>query len=170
MCQKIYNRKVKKKAAAQESSELNQDHFCRVPREFTLVITKFPSWPYSKSVTPGLFPKQSNNGTVPLGLQFTTVPLCSGCNPGKWFTQAILGSSLVSHLGWNVPCCSHLYHTRAPGRLREHLMVQLVQLGDPSPLSRVHQGLSGDSEISEQGQGGVGDTHHHIITFRFGKV
>lgn len=51
-------------------------------------------------------PKCSNNDTVPLGL-----------HPGKWFTKTTRGNCLSF--------VSHLYHAKAPSRIRECLAAQL---------------------------------------------
>lgn len=131
-------------------------------QETWLIITKIPSWPYPKSWT---LSQVDNNEAVPLRLQFTMVLLCLGCNPGKWFTQAIHGSPLVPCPGWDVPSCSHLHHTRAPGRLREHLTAQLVHSGDPSA-----QSIKDYQQISEQGQGGgCTTTSSYFILAKFEK-
>lgn len=99
--------------AAVQASSNSLSAVYRVARWLTWVITKFPSWRQPKLVTTAFFfPRCSDNGTVPLKLQFPIVPLHSGYASGKWFTKATNDNclSFVSHLGWatNVSDCSHL--------------------------------------------------------------
>lgn len=100
-------------AAVQESSK-SLSAVYRVARWLTLVISKFPSWPYPKLITTALFFPQSAVTMIwiPLKLQFPIVPFHPDYDSRKRFTKVTNDNclSFVFHLGWatDISDCYHL--------------------------------------------------------------